>query len=261
MSKAYTFDRSWFRGALIVSLFGVACTASVEPSGDEASPEARAADGKIGLAIEIAPGVQMESVSYVVSGNGIQPVTGSMALQTPGVALSALIGGLPSGTGYSITLTGTSLDGKVQCSGSALFDVRVAETTPVNVSMTCSSAAGTGDAFVDVDIHLARCPSVHALGGYPPELTVGERVLLEASARHADTPVLSFSWQTSSGTLAAPASQATTFECTEAGTATISLTVSDGRCEDTERLSIDCQAPCCGNGLLELNASASGRRF
>jgi hypothetical protein len=72
---------------------------------------------------------------------------------------------------------------------------------------------------------------------------VGESMLLDVSATDADTSNLEFSWYASSGNVGSPNAPSTTYQCTVAGTALLTLTVSDGRCQDTEQFTMNCIDP------------------
>lgn len=225
--------------ALVLALAAGGCLAEVD-SGKPAPGKPANATGSFGVAAAIIAGVEVAEVTYVVSGNGIDPLTGTIPLTDPGATISTQIGGLPAGTGYTVTLNATSVSGGIACTGSAVFDVLLGQTTPVDLVMACSSANDGGTILVGLDSSVSQCPSLNAGQSAPFELLVGESMLVDVAASDADTASLTFSWYSSLGSVGTPNAPSTTFECTTAGTALLTLTVSDGRCLDSEEFTIAC---------------------
>ena len=91
-----------------------------------------------------------------------------------------MIGGLPAGAGYSISIAATTTDGTTTCSGSASFAVIAHTTTAVTVHLTCHEQPRTGTAIVNGTVNV--CPTLTALSANPGEVIVGEPVALSASA-------------------------------------------------------------------------------
>jgi hypothetical protein len=58
---------------------------------------------------------------------------------------------------------------------------------------------------------------------------------------------LTFAWTADKGLIVSPTSASTSYLCTEAGEATLSLTVSDGICFDEQSLVVTCR-PCADAG-------------
>ncbi len=226
--------------ACALALLAGGCLAEVDAGTPSPGQRGNAAGAFVAAAI--APGVEVDEVTYVISGNGVAPVTGSIPLDQPGASISAEIGGLPAGA-YTVTLSATSVSGSIVCSGSAAFNVILGQTTPVNLALTCSSANSGGTIHVGLESSVSRCPSIGAGSGVPFELMVGESMLLDVSAMDADTSNLAFSWYASSGNVGSPTEPSTTYQCTAAGTALMTLTVSDGRCQDTEQFTMNCIDP------------------
>src|SRR4051812_8571098 len=80
-----------------LSLFGCSAADS-NPAAAEASEES----GSIGLALQ-AGGVTLNSVDYTILGSGFSK-SGTINV-TNGTQISTVIGGLPAGVGYSISLS------------------------------------------------------------------------------------------------------------------------------------------------------------
>src|SRR5688572_12538795 len=76
--------------------------------------------GSLGVSLQVAPGVTLSSVTYAIVGNGFSK-SGNIDV-SGAAAVSATIGGIPAGYGYTLALTATSTEGTT-FSGSASFDV------------------------------------------------------------------------------------------------------------------------------------------
>ncbi len=74
------------------------------------------------------------------------------------------------------------------------------------------------------------CPTVDGIGANPGEVLVGSTIALTGAAHDADTgpSALSYQWQATGGTLSNATAQNPTFTCATPGTASVTLTVSDG---------------------------------
>src|SRR4051812_18727982 len=114
------------------------------PSTSDSKPESV---GSVGLALQLASGTSLDSASYTITGPNGFTKTGSIDV-SQATKLSATIGGLPVGTGFTITLTGTTSDAGGNCSGSASFSIAARKTTSVAVSMACHETGRTGSVMV-----------------------------------------------------------------------------------------------------------------
>jgi len=211
-------------------------------SGDEpaASPET----GSIGLQLDIAFGVTLTDVSYTITGPNAFSRTGSINVANSST-LSAVIGGLPLGAGYQISLRGTSTDGLAECAGSAAFDVDSATTKTVPVHLTCDLRPVTGS--IRVNGTLNACPRIDALGASPAEIAVGSAIALSATAvdiDHGPSP-LAYSWTATSGTLAGASTADASLTCTRTGMVTVTVAVSDGdqACSSRQSVDVICSEP------------------
>jgi phospholipase C len=184
-----------------------------------------AGTGSVGIAL-VAGGVTINTVSYTITGpsfskSGTIDVSNSSTLAT-------VIGGLPAGSGFSIMLTATGADGQTTCGGSATFIVTAGAVTSVNVTLDCHQPAKTGSISVNGTVNI--CPNLDALSASPASVNVGATLSVSAAAHDADNAPspLTYAWTASSGTLTGASTTSPTFACTTTGTATISVTVSDG---------------------------------
>jgi len=195
--------------------------------------------GSIGVALQIAPGVVLNSVSYTITGPGSYLRTGTVNVSGSTV-VATTIGGLPVGTGYDITLTATSTDGGTHCMGSATFSVGAGVTTSVSIGLVCHQGATTGSVLINGTINV--CAVIDGLSANPAEAQVGGTIALSGLAHDSDAApaALTYHWTASSGTLSDASVANPSLKCTAAGTATLTLTVSDGDCGDAQAVTVTC---------------------
>jgi 5'-nucleotidase len=228
------------------------CASSEAPAGDAASR----ASGKVALALVFASGAALATVSYTITGPG--GFLRSSALDVSRAPIvSATIGGIPAATGYSLTLAGTTADASAACSGSASFSVTAGQTTPVSVSVECKPQAATGSVLVNGAVN--GCPLVDGIAATPSEVLVGGSVALSARANDSDTTPapLAYQWSATGGTLSDATSASPHWTCSTPGTATVTVTVSDGDaasgCAATLSADITCTGPVCAAGCDDGN--------
>jgi hypothetical protein len=225
-------------------LLGIAiATVSLAGCGNAAKEETSAGvaenSGTVGLALQVVPGAIINSIVYSITGNGVSlsgtlDVSGSTSSQI-------VIGGIPAGTGYVISLTANSVDGGLTCSGSSTFDVKAGTTTSVSPHLQCRKGKIGG---VGVTPVVNVCPSVDSITA-PAHDVVGTAVAVSAAASDLDNgpSTLTYAWTATSGSFSSTTIAAPTFTCAAAGTATLRVTVSDSDCTDTASVDVICDAP------------------
>ncbi len=197
--------------------------------------------GTVGLSLLVGDAA-VNSISYDISGNG-QHKTGTIALDNS-TKIATIIGGLPAGNGYVITLTATAAnDSTITCSGAATFSVVAGATASVQVHLECKVPARTGSVSVNGTINV--CPTLDSLSVSPSEVIVGSSVSLTAAASDEDQgpSPLSYTWTVSGGTLSSTTSTTPSLTCTSLGDVTVQVVVSDGDCSDTASATVTCSAP------------------
>jgi hypothetical protein len=201
-------------------------------------PGAVASSGTLALALQLANGTNLSSVSYVITGPGGFSRSGSIDVSNSS-ALSAVIGGLPAGTGYTITLSATSSDGTTSCGGSANFNVTARLTAAVGIHLTCHEAPSKGSIVLNGTINI--CPNIDSVSANPP---TGNSIAISSAADDPDSgpQAISYLWTTSSGTLSSATAQNPTLTCTAPGVASLTLTTSDGDpgCNSSFNLQVTC---------------------
>ncbi len=208
-------------------------------SGSSQSP-ANSSSGSISLALQ-AGGITFDSVSYSISGPGGFATSGTVNVAASSV-IGATIGGLPAGSGYTITLSALSVDKTETCLGSANFNVTAAATTSVTVTLACHTPATTGS--VNANGILALCPTISAVSAAPNSVTTGSSVAVSAASANTspDASAVSYQWSAPSGTFANAASASTTYTCTQPGTVTLSVAASNGTaaCNTSSTVQVSC---------------------
>jgi hypothetical protein len=208
----------------LMGLLSLACS-SQEPSHGAAAQDQV---GSLGLALQVAAGATVDDVSYQISGPQGFTKSGTIDV-SQSATVSATIGGLPAGAGYSIALSATSLDGSTSCTGNGAFDVVARQTATASVHLICRQAPRTGS--VSVNGSLNSCPVVDEITALPSGVMVGGSLSLTATAHDSDAgpAALSYLWSaTAGGSFSDTASASPKFTCTGVGTVTVTLAVSDG---------------------------------
>lgn len=216
-----------FAKHVVLAFLSVQTLAACSADSSTGSNGSEGNSASIGLELQLSPGITLDQASYVITGpegfsrSGVIDISQSQTL-------SAIISGLPAGTGYSITLTGNTADGSTSCSGSASFDVVAHETTQVTVPFSCHQASSTGSVAINGTVNV--CPSLDGVTAAPAEVLVGGSIALSAAASDSDNApaALSYTWSAASGTFSDATAAAPTFTCTAPGSVDITLTVSDG---------------------------------
>ncbi|MEI9953511.1 MAG: metallophosphoesterase [Pseudomonadota bacterium] len=227
------------------ALLAAAACSGENPAGDFGS-ESTEDSASIAMNLDLAPGVTVNSANYTITGPNGFTRSGSLELSNAS-ALSAIIGGIPAGNGYSISATLTSVDGSVGCSGSASFNVSARSTTAVTVHMACHEAPRTGSVSLNGNINL--CPVVDAAGANPAQVVVGGGIRLTGAAHDPDSSpsALTYAWSATSGVFDNATSQNPLFTCSLSGPVSITLTVSDGdaapTCPDNLTVQVNCDPP------------------
>jgi hypothetical protein len=246
-----------FAGATCVGIVGasqVGCSAGQATSGNDGNGSPVAASdlsdgnhGTIGMSLTLPGGDAINSVTFTLKDSGGNLVALPNAAN-PGTVVTSdsqsidfQIGGVPAGTGDSITLSATTVDGG-SCLGSATgITVTPRVTQNVAVQLTCSlPGADAGNVFVTGTAVYCGTWSSLSSGSNGSEVYVGQTVTLTATANGPDPVNLGYTWSSSAsdagviGVLgtsqdeAAGPSNVNTFLCAAPGTTTVTVTVDDG---------------------------------
>jgi hypothetical protein len=191
------------------------------------------ATGTVGMTLTLPGGELINTVSWTVTGpSGASTVvqSGSVNLQNS-LSVSFVITGLPAASGYSIALSGTSVDATVTCAGSVSFSVAARATTSVSDLLQCNpTAAQTGSLSVSGVPY--DCAAWSGVSVIPSEATVGHSLAVSATATGANPAALTYAWSAPSGSFDTPNAGSANFTCATPGAVTLTLTVGDGPVPD-----------------------------
>jgi 5'-nucleotidase len=236
---------------------GLSCgIAACSDGGQQPTISSSESAGELSLKLQLASGASLSTASYAITGPAGYSKAGSIDVSRSS-KVSATIGGIPAGAGYTITLSATSTDASTACSGSATFGVTAHQITPVTVPLTCKEKPRTGSILVNGALNI--CPIVDGIDANPAEVSVGASLVLGGLTHDTDAApaALSFQWSASSGTLSSATVANPTFTCSTAGPVTLSLTASDGDvtpgCADTTTTTVTCTTPVCAGGCDDEN--------
>ncbi|MFW5877293.1 MAG: hypothetical protein ACOCXM_11195, partial [Myxococcota bacterium] len=220
-------------------------------------PGDSASGGAANVALEVAPGVDLDTVDYEITGGDLEePLTGELTLG--GAAdepLVGLIAGIPEGTGYTIVLSATTEDG-VSCQGSGEFDITDDMITSLSISILCENDPPRGT--LDVNGVFNFCPALVSADASPSVQSVGEDVVVNVMADDEEGDDFAIEWNADVGEFGDSSAANTTYTCPEAGDLplTVTATTDDG-CEDSLTMVVTCvdgeppPPPECGNGVVE----------
>jgi hypothetical protein len=206
------------------------------------------------LAVALPNSVDIPTIHYTISGNGITPIMDSAG--KAGASLS----GIPQGTNYLVQFSAASTDGTVTCSGKSNFDITTDALTKVIVVMHCtSSSVNTGS----VQVNGVWCPVLDAYAATPVSVPVGGQISVTAAATDLDTTddaTPTFLWTATSGSFTSPTSATTKYTCTAVGMQTLTITIGAtsptvdvSTCADSRTTTVNCTQPVslCGNGVID----------
>ena len=200
--------------------------------------------GSLDIAV-VEGGVTLTSVGYTITGPNSFMTSGTINVASS-TSITAVIGGLPAGNGYSIMLSATGTDGVTTCGGSASFNVTAGAVPAVSVTLDCHQAAKTGSVTVNGTINV--CPVADGITASPADIGVGFPISLAIAAHDPDggPSPLAYSWSATSGSFTGGNTATPTFVCAAAGPVTLTATVSDGdpssACAATESVVVTCDA-------------------
>lgn len=217
------------------------CCGSLTTLGCSTDTQQDAPSGSLSLQLVLADGIVINSVSWEISGNEMEPMSGTIDTSSPDSTASVEVYGLPPGEDYLVELAATSEDGDVSCEGSAEFDVAIDATTNVMVRLHCKRPLGFGDVRVNGKFNI--CAELLKAVVSPLQTSVGNAIDLSAMAADADGDAIEYAWTGTGGSIAEPNAPSTTYTCDEIGNQAITVTVSDDEfrhCVDDWTVPVTC---------------------
>ena len=197
--------------------------------------------GYVSMSIITPGGVVVDEVTWLITGNGISPLSDILDTSGPGSAVS-FTAQVPAGTGYIVLVTAVSADQQYDCAGSATFDLLAGQSTPVSVTLSCSR---TGTIEVEGEFNL--CPLIVGASPVSPQaIDVGDSVFISVEGFDTEGDPISYAWSGSGGTFDDPTAASTNYTCTMLGPHTVSVVLTDdgyNRCTSAWTTVIDCVDP------------------
>src|SRR5688572_12578118 len=240
----------------LVCVLALGSTVVLEGCSSESSADGDEQRGSVGVHLDVAPGVTLNSVTYSITGNGFSK-TGSIDV-SGAPKISGTIGGIPAGTGYTITLTATATKGAT-FTGSATFSVSAGGTSSVTIHLKGSTPGKHGNVQVNGTFNVA--PVIDELTVTPLSVYVASSITLESAASDPDaapTPV-AYYWCTTDVTIDDPAEPEATLTSDTPGTFTVKLIVSDGDSTTTTSSTVSFVRPESGGGGAGGGGGGTGR--
>jgi hypothetical protein len=195
------------------------------------------APGTLSINLVVGQGVDVAEIDYEINGNGVDPITGKIAVESN--LVTAAVAGIPSGTGYTINLF-TPAGASVSCSGSATFNVIANQTTTVQVQIECGALPG-GRGTIDITAPINTCPILTAVVASPTHVDVGGTIYVNATVKNLSLDALTYAWTATAGTFADASAAKTTYTCSEAGSRRLTIKVVSG-CSDSLSVEVKCGA-------------------
>ena len=220
---------------LVLSVFAFGCDSS--STTDKIDPCLTA----LRINLEVADGTVIDEVEYVISGNGMEPMGGTIDTSAPGATASVESFGIPPGEGYIVTMVASSVDGSLMCGGSASFDVGPGVSTEVEVMLHCKGSQQFGGVRVNGKLNI--CAELEKVIVAPLQTASGYALEVSANASDEEGDPVEYSWTATGGSFGDASAAATVFTCGEASEEQITIEVSDDAfeyCADSWTIDVNC---------------------
>jgi hypothetical protein len=211
---------------LILLLGGAACAGEVDR--DPVGVESESPEGRLGFGLIVGDGIVLGDVRYSVVNPSIDysymATVPYSVLKSDALGLFLL---LPADAGYELTVEADLVTGGT-CVGKSEFEITKDEHTDVHVQLHCPVIDNTGTA--DIEGSVNGCPTIGSAAALPATAAIEDVIVLQASATDYDqAPAeLTYNWNSDLGDLGDSNQAQATLVCTQPGSATVKLTVSDG---------------------------------
>jgi hypothetical protein len=197
--------------------------------------------GSLHEGLQVSANAWVTSATYTLTGPSGFVSAGTVAVGDS-ADVSVVLGGLPVGTGYELSVSATASDNLTVCDGIKTFDVTDGNASVTEVvHLDCS--VPTGD--VNVNAAINTCPVIDDLTASPLSLHVGGVSTLTVAAHDPDMgpQTLSYSWFVNDVHLPKQTTPMLNFACSSPGDLTITTSVSDGDpgCAVTASAKVSCE--------------------
>ena len=207
-------------------------------------------NGTVGLQLQLAPGITLSTVQYVITNPtlaGFTTINGSVDVSGSTVIGFSLT--LPVAGGYTLSLSAVDSNGDGCSGGPVTFSVAGGTSNTVALSLICSQTVDGGTTAPDVNVGVVSvtadaslqttvthgtCAAVASLLATPNEVNVGNAISLTASGidsnNQSSDVTLTWAATGGAGALTSTTGTSNTFNCTTSGTEMVTVTaaISDG---------------------------------
>jgi hypothetical protein len=208
------------------------CGVATDLPVDETDPGS--GTGAVDIGFIVSGRLSLSHMDFNVGGNGFGPAEGSINLTNAATNVSAYVGGIPSGTGYDLSLASITDDQGTFCSAIALFDVAAPAASRLDVSMICVNANTIRTVSRDGVGH--TCPAVASVAAAQG----AGAITLSGSAYQFDDAPVSYLWEATSGVFSRADGASTTYTCGASGPQKVRFTAFDAFCSDLVFLDVTC---------------------
>jgi secreted PhoX family phosphatase len=198
-------------------------TLAVGCSSDTQSPSGET--GSLSLQLELGNGATVNTVEWVITRGGMDPMNGTIDTGAPGATASIEVFGLEPGDGYRITMTAQATDEETRCTGDTDFSVTAGQATEIMVILSCKTPPRLGAVRANGKFNI--CTELAKMIVSPLETSVGGTIDLSAIGEDAEGDDFEYLWTAEGGTVADPSAADTTFTCDTEGEGFVAVTVSD----------------------------------
>jgi hypothetical protein len=214
-------------------LFAVGC-------GDQ--PSAAKCNSALVVGLELPTDGSVNQVAYSITGNDIEPITGTINVSAPQSTASVEVFGIPPGQGYLFSMSATSTTETATCQGSSWFDVTVGVSTEIDVFMNCKGTERFGGVRVNGKLNL--CAELTRVIVSPLQTADGYVIDVEAHGEDEESDFIRYRWTSTAGDFYYPNEPITRFDCNGAGeNEIIRIEVSDDEfqyCSDAWTVEVSC---------------------
>jgi len=194
------------------------------------------------IGLELPTDGSVNQVEYAITGNDIEPITGTINVSAPQSTASVEVFGIPPGEDYLFTMAATSTDGTATCQGSSWFDVVVGVSTEIEVFMHCKGTERFGGVRVNGKLNI--CAELTRVVVSPLQTADGYVIDVEAHGEDEEGDLVRYSWTATAGDFYYPNEPVTRFDCNGAGeNEIIRIEVSDDEfqeCSDAWTVEVSC---------------------
>lgn len=222
----------------------LACAFAIGCAGD--TPSTSGDTGSLSLQLELGNGATVNTVEWVITRGGMEPMDGTIDTSAPGATASIEVFGLEPGDGYRITMTAQGTDEETRCTGDTDFSVTAGQATEIMVILSCKTPPRLGAVRANGKFNI--CTELAKMIVSPLQTSVGNTIDLSAIGEDAEGDDFEYMWTAEGGTVADPSAADTAFTCETEGEGFVAVTVSDDGFDVCDSGTWEVAVTCVGDG-------------